>query len=67
MRHACVATKIVDDAKDAAEHIENMVKAADKVRRDFGRNPSGWHDFSPISASCSLPIFTISAASHSLI
>ena len=59
--------KIVDDEKDAAEHIENMVKVADKVRRDFGRNPSGWHDFSPISASCALPIFAISAASRSLI
>jgi hypothetical protein len=57
----------VDDEKDAAEHIENMVKVADKVRRDFGRNPSGWHDFSPTSASCALPIFAISAASHSLI
>ena len=45
--------KIVDDEEDAEEHIENMVEAADKVRRDFGRNPSGWHDFSPISASCS--------------
>ena len=44
--------KIVDDEKDAAEHIANMVKAADDVRRDFGRNPSGWHDFSPMAASC---------------
>jgi hypothetical protein len=45
--------KIVDDEEDAEEHIENMVEAADKVRRDFGRNPSGWHDFSPMAASCS--------------
>jgi hypothetical protein len=59
--------KIVDDEKDAAEHIENMVKATDKVRRDFGRNPSGWDGFSPISASRALPIFAISAASHSLV
>jgi hypothetical protein len=59
--------KIVDDEKDAAENIENMVKTADEVRRDFGRNPSGWHDFSPVSASWSLPIFAISAAAHSLI
>jgi hypothetical protein len=43
--------KIVDDEEDAAERIENTVKAADEVRRDFGRNPKGWHDFSPISAS----------------
>ena len=57
----------MDDEKDAAEHIENMVKVADKVRRDFGRNPSGWDGFSPISASRALPIFAISAASHSLI
>jgi hypothetical protein len=45
--------KIVDDEEDAAERIENTVKAADEVRRDFGRNPEGWHDFSPTSASCS--------------
>jgi hypothetical protein len=57
----------VDDEEDAAERIDNTVKAADEVRRDFGRNPSGWHDFSPISASCSLPIFAILASSHSLI
>jgi hypothetical protein len=31
----------VDDEEDAEEHIENMLEAADKVRRDFGRNPSG--------------------------
>jgi hypothetical protein len=55
--------KIVDDEEDAAERIEaerieNTVKAADDVRRDsalfplrVGRNPKGWHDFSPISAS----------------
>ena len=58
--------KIVNDEEDAEEHIENMVKAADDVRRDFGRNPSGWHDFSPMAASCSLPIFSILASSHSL-
>jgi hypothetical protein len=38
--------KIVDDEEDAEERIENTVKAADEVRLDFGRNPSGWHDFS---------------------
>jgi hypothetical protein len=31
----------VDDEKDAAERIENTVKAADDVRRDFGRKPEG--------------------------
>ena len=51
--------KIVDAEEDAEEHIENMVEATDKVRRDFGRNRSGWHDFSPIAASCSLFIFSI--------
>ena len=58
--------KIVDDKEDAEERIENTVEVADAVRRDFGRNPKGWHDFSPISASCSLPIFSILASSHSL-
>ena len=58
--------KIVDDEKAAAERIDNTVKAADEVRRDFGRNPSGWHDFSPMAASCSLLIFSILASSHSL-
>jgi hypothetical protein len=43
--------KIVDDKEDAAERIENTVKAADAVSRDFGRNPSGWHDFSPMASS----------------
>jgi hypothetical protein len=45
--------KIVDDEKDAAERIDNTVKAADDVSRDFGRNPQGCHDFSPMAASCS--------------
>jgi len=40
--------KIVDDKEDAEERIDNTVEAADAVRRDFGRNPKGWHDFSPI-------------------
>jgi hypothetical protein len=57
----------VDDEKDAAERIENTVKVADDVSRDFGRNPEGWHEFSPISASRSLPIFAISVSSHSSI
>jgi hypothetical protein len=44
----------VDDKEDAEERIENTVEASDDVRRDFGRNPKGWHEFSPISSSCSL-------------
>jgi hypothetical protein len=55
----------VDDKEDAEERIDNTVEPADEVRRDFGRNPSGWHDFSPMRASCSLPIFAILASSHS--
>ena len=58
--------KIVDDEEDADERIANTVEAADEVRRDFGRNPSGWHDFSPMAASCSSPIFAILPSSHSL-
>jgi hypothetical protein len=38
----------VDDKEDAEERIGNTVEAADAVRRDFGRNPKGWHEFSPI-------------------
>jgi len=37
--------KIVDDKEDAEERIDNTVEAANEVRRDFGRHPSGWHDF----------------------
>ena len=37
--------KIVDDKKDAEERIDNTVEVSDAVRRDFGRNPKGWHDF----------------------
>jgi len=44
----------VDDKEDAEERIDNTVEVADAVRRDFGRNPKGCHDFSPTSASCSL-------------
>ena len=57
----------MDDKEDAEERIENTVKAADAVRRDFGRNPKGWHDFSPNCASCSLPMFPTLASSPSLI
>ncbi len=51
--------KIVDDEEDAEERIENTVEAADEVRRDFGRNPSRWHEFSPMTVSCSYAIFSI--------
>ena len=59
--------KIVDDKEDAEERIENTVEVADDERRDFGRNPKGWHEFSPISSSCSSPRFSTLASSHSLI
>ncbi len=39
----------MDDKEDAEERIENTVEACDDGRRDFGRNPKGWYDFSPIS------------------
>ena len=57
----------MDDEEDAAERIENTVKAADEVSREFGRDPKGWHDFSPTFASRSLPIFSISPSSRFLI
>ena len=57
----------MDDKEDTEERIDNTVEVADAVRRDFGRNPKGWHEFSPISASCSLPMFSTLASSHSLI
>jgi len=38
-----------------------MVKAADKVSAGFGRNPSGWHEFWPMTLSLPLPIFAILA------
>jgi len=57
----------VDDKEDAEERIENTVEVSDDVRRDFGRNPKGWHEFSPISSSRSLPMFSTLASSHSLI
>ena len=56
----------MDDKEDAEERIENTVEVADAVRRDFGRNPKGWHEFSPISVSCSLPMFSTLTSSHSL-
>jgi hypothetical protein len=52
----------VDDAKDGAVDIANIDKPADKVRRDPGRNPKGWHEFSPMALSLTLPIFAILAA-----
>jgi hypothetical protein len=49
--------KIVDDKEDAEERIGNTVEAADAVRRDFGRNPKGWHDLSENRDSAhSLPL-----------
>ena len=64
MKRACVAAKIVDDAKDGAAHIANMSKPADKVRRDFGSNPKGWHEFSLMVLSLTLLIFAILAAAR---
>jgi len=54
--------KIVAAAKGGAGHIANMAKPPDKGRRDFGRNPEGWHEFSPMTLSLTLPIFAILAA-----
>jgi hypothetical protein len=61
MKHVCVAAEFakcaVDNAKRGAADIANISKPRDKVSGrafdKFGCNPSGWHDFSPISASCS--------------
>jgi hypothetical protein len=53
MKHVCVAAKTVDNAKRGAADIANISKPRDKVSDRFGCNPKGWHDFSPISASCS--------------
>jgi len=36
-----------------------MVKPADNVSADFDRNPSGWHEFWPMTLSLPLPIFAI--------
>jgi hypothetical protein len=55
----------VDDAKDGAAHIANMSKPADKVSRDFGRNPKGWHEFSPMALSRPLLILAVLAAARS--
>ncbi len=41
--------KIVDDKEDAEERMENTVEVSDDGRRDFGRNPKGWHEFSPMA------------------
>jgi hypothetical protein len=59
--------KTVDDKERGEADIANIRKPRDEVSGCFGRNPKGWHDFSPISASCSSPIFSISPSSHSLI
>ena len=71
MKHVCVAAEFdkyaVDNAKRGAADIANISKPRDKVSSRFGRNPKGWHEFSPISSSCSLPMFSTLAASHSLI
>ena len=39
-----------------------MLKPADNVSADFGRNPSGWREFWPMTLSLPLPIFAIWAA-----
>ena len=71
MKHVCVAARTVDNAKRGAADIANISKPRDKVSGrvfdKFGCNPSGWHDFSPSSASRSSPIFAILASSRSLI
>ena len=35
------------------------------VRRDFGRNPKGWHEFSPMALSRPLLILAVLAAARS--
>jgi hypothetical protein len=59
--------KIGDGKENAEERIENTVEAFDDGRRDFGRHPKGWHEFSPISASRSLPMFSTLSSSRFLI
>jgi hypothetical protein len=54
--------KIVAAAKGGAAKIANMGRSPDNGRRNFGRNPKGWHEFSPMTLSLTLPIFAILAA-----
>jgi hypothetical protein len=58
--------KIGDNKEEVEERIDNTVEAEDDVSADFGHNPSGWHDISPISASDSSAIFAILPSSPSL-
>jgi hypothetical protein len=67
MKHVCVAAKTVDNAKGAEADIAHTAKPPDKVSGRFDCNPKGWHDFSPICASCSQALFSIWPSSHSLI
>ena len=53
MKRVCVVAKTVDNAKRGEADIANISEPRDKVSGRFGSNPKGWHDFSPISASCS--------------
>jgi hypothetical protein len=53
MKHVCVAAKTVDNEEGGAADIENISKTPDEVSGRFGGNPKGWHEFLPISASCS--------------
>jgi hypothetical protein len=39
MKHVCVATRIVDDAKADGAKVSTLAPEADKVSDDSGRNP----------------------------
>jgi hypothetical protein len=41
MKHVCVATRIVDEAKADGANVSTLALEADKVSDDSGRNPGG--------------------------
>jgi hypothetical protein len=47
MKHVCVATRIVADAKADGANVSTLAPEADKVSDDSGRNPPGWQEFGP--------------------
>jgi hypothetical protein len=53
MKHVCVAAKTVGNAKGGEADIAHTAKPPDEASGRLGCNPKGWHDFSPICASCS--------------
>ncbi len=51
MKHVCVAARIGDGKTPGEGNSHSIAKPSNAASADSGSNPSGWHEFWPITLS----------------